>query len=59
MTALYRLDQIEISNGTKQNMGPLPSTAVLLLCMLVVAWVCIGAYCMKEAIKKKKTKEKH
>ena len=59
MTSLYRLDQIEVSNGTKQNMGPLPETAVLLLCMLAVAWVCIGAYCMKEAIKKKKAKETH
>ena len=59
MTALYRLDQIEVSNGTKQNMGPLPSTAVLLLCMLAVAWVCIGAYCMKEALKKKKANKSH
>ncbi len=59
MTALYRLDQIEISNATKQNMGPLPGTAVLLLCMLAVAWVCIGAYCMKEAIKKKKAGRNH
>ena len=59
MTALYRLDQIEVSNASKQNMGPLPGTAVLLLCILTVAWVCIGTYCMKEAIKKKKAKETH
>ena len=59
MTALYRLDQIEVSNAAKQNMGPLPGTAVLLLCMLAVAWVCIGAYCMKEAIKKKKAGRNH
>ena len=59
MTALYRLDQIEVSNAAEQNMGPLPGTAVLLLCMLAVAWVCIGAYCMKEAIKKKKAGRNH
>ena len=59
MTALYRLDQIEVSNGTQQNMGPLPGTAVLLLCILATSWVCIGAYSIKEAIKKKKAKETH
>ena len=59
MTALYRLDKIEVSNGTQQNMGPLPGTAVLLLCILATSWVCIGAYSIKEAIKKKKAKETH
>ena len=59
MTALYRLDQIEVSNGSKQSMGPLPGTAVLLLCMLAVTWVCIGVYSITESIKKKKAKETH
>ena len=59
MTSLYRLDQIEISGASKQNMGPLPGTAVLLLCILATSWVCIGAYCMKEAIKKKKSVKTH
>ena len=59
MTALYRLDQIQVSNASRQNMGPLPGTAVLLLCILATAWVCIGAYSIKEALKKKKAKETH
>lgn len=58
-SALYRLDQIEVGGGSKADMGPLPETAVLLLCILAVAWVCIGGYCMKEVLKKKKAKETH
>ena len=59
MTALHRLDQLQVGTQSREELGPLPGTAVLLLCMLAVAWGCIGAYCMKEAIKKKKAKETH
>ena len=53
MVALYRLDQTGVAGG-KQTLGPLPQTAVILLCCIGVAWVGIGLYALKEAIKKKK-----
>ena len=59
MTSLHRLDQLQVGTQIRENLGPLPATAVLLLCMLAVAWACIGAYSMKEVIKKKKAKTTH
>ena len=59
MTSLYRLDQLQVGSQSREDLGPLPGTAVLLLCILAVAWACIGIYSMKEAIKKKKDKETH
>ena len=59
MTSLHRLDQLQVGTQSREDLGPLPGTAVLLLCMLAVAWVCIGAYSMKEAIKKKKADRNH
>ena len=53
MNSLYRLDRM--GSGT----GPLPGTAVLLLGLLAAAWLGIGAYGLRERIKKKKTKESH
>jgi multiple sugar transport system substrate-binding protein len=58
VTALYRLDQLELGSG-KLTMGPLPGTAVLLLSLLGAAWLGIGAYCLKEVIKKKKSRKNH
>ncbi len=59
MISLHRLDQLQTGLGSRDALGPLPGTAVLLLCILATSWVCIGGYCMKEAIKKKKGKETH
>ena len=46
MTALYHLDQIQSSRG-KADLGPLPTTAVILLSALVVTWFFLGiwAFC--------------
>lgn len=42
--SLYRLDQINASSVEKQDLGPLPATAVWLLVLLVLAWVGISIY---------------
>ena len=42
MTSLYRLDQTQAGSITRQELGPLPRAAVILLCTLVFAWLCIG-----------------
>ena len=56
ITSLYRLDQIG-GRGTlsvdKENMGPLPATAVLLLAGLGITWVCIILYAIYQKIRKK------
>jgi len=59
MTSLHRLDQLQTGLGNQKELGPMPGTAVLLLCILAVAWLCIGAYCVKEAIKKKNAGRNH
>ena len=56
MTSLYRLNvdgQSGLTSGSKADLGPLPSTAVALLCALAGAWVLIGLYVLSSAIKKK------
>ena len=55
-TALYRLDQISGSAGSRADLGPLPHAAVVLLATLAVAWVLIGLYALIDALKKKKNK---
>ena len=54
MTSLYRLDQIQ-SSGGKQSFDGLPNSAVMLLSALALIWVCMGAYVLKDALKKKKS----
>ncbi len=57
MTSLYRLDQTgKIASG-KMELGTLPETAVYLLSALILAWVCIGIYALKEQIRRKKQKD--
>ncbi|MDD6189429.1 MAG: extracellular solute-binding protein [Clostridiales bacterium] len=54
-SALYRLDQLDGGGGFgKEELGPLPATAVVLLAALAVAWVLIILYVCVGAIKKKK-----
>ena len=54
VTALYRLDQIGASSiGLQKDLGPLPSTATVLLWSLAGAWVAIGAYALVSHVKKK------
>ena len=52
--SLHRLDQIQ-SVGGKQTFEGLPQSAVMLLSDLAVIWVCMGAYVLKDALKKKKS----
>ena len=51
MTSLYRLDQIEATGG-KAALGPLPSTAVILLASLGITWLCLGIWALTERKKK-------
>ena len=55
VTALYRLDQGGgAAAGGKEDLGPLPMGAKALIGGLGVVWVCILAYVIREAVKKKK-----
>ena len=56
MTALYRLDQIQKTDAQKE-LGPLPDQSVILLVTLAVIWAIMGAYIVKESIKKKKAQK--
>lgn len=56
--ALYRLDQLGGQNGfltsEKDNLGPLPTEAVLLLTALAVAWVLIITYFVVQVLKNRR-----
>ena len=54
MTSLYRLDQVGASTIGREELGPMPTTAVVLLGCLGGAWVCIGLYVGLGARKKRK-----
>lgn len=53
MISLYHLDEIE-SGGARNDLGSLPSSAVWLLAVLAIAWVCIGLAALTEWKKKRK-----
>lgn len=54
VTALYRLDQKDIATSGRQNLGPLPQTAVILLAALAVSWLLILLYVLRDFVKKRK-----
>lgn len=54
VTSLYRLDQKDIATSGKQELGPLPGTAVLLLCALALSWLLILLYVLRDFVKKRK-----
>ena len=54
VTALYRLDQKDIATGSRQKLGPLPHTAVLLLAALAFVWCLILLYVLSDFVKKRK-----
>ncbi len=56
MTALYRLDQIQVDGQWKMDLGPLPSESVILLSALVLIWIGIGTFAVVQKIKDKKMK---
>ncbi len=52
VTALYSLDQLTAHDGEDEDLGPLPTEAVILLCALAAAWVLIIVYAVYEKVKK-------
>ncbi len=58
--SLYRLTRISYmgSAGVREEFGPLPSTAVILLSGLGIAWVLIIAYVVCDRIRTRKKEEK-
>ena len=46
VTSLYHLDQSSAVSSDR-DLGPLPATAKALLGALAIAWICIGAYYLK------------
>ena len=52
---LYRLDQMNVAVG-KNDLGPLPRTAVILLSALGVVWAGILLYLLRDKLLKKKHK---
>ena len=58
VSALYRLDQINVNTSERADLGPLPAAAVYLLSALAIAWIFIIVYVLKDFIKKQKSKNK-
>ncbi len=56
MRSLYRLDQIGSlgADTERADLGPLPTTSVILLGSLAGAWVLIGLFAVRQFLKKKK-----
>ena len=53
MTSLYKLN----SSGKLSydaDLGPLPTTSIVLLSSIAVAWVAMGAYVVAQKVKKRK-----
>lgn len=46
MTTLYHLDEIKTGSNAKEDLGPLPATAVGLLTALALAWVLLGGFAL-------------
>ncbi len=46
VSSLYHLDQAEGLSSGKADLGPLPQTAVILLCVLAAVWVLILLYAL-------------
>lgn len=60
ITSLYRLDQMSSQrsqiSSDKVDLGELPKTAVILLTVLVVTWICILLYITLGIVKKRRNK---
>lgn len=53
--SLYRLNQGKAASNEKQDLGPLPDTAVIMIVSIIVVWLGILAYLLSEYLKKKKS----
>lgn len=52
VTSLYRLDSLgNDSVSGKAELGPLPTTSVVLLSSLGIIWLCIAAYVIRERLR--------
>ncbi|SFQ31281.1 multiple sugar transport system substrate-binding protein [Butyrivibrio proteoclasticus] len=54
--SLYHLDQASTgaaNSSQKKDLGPLPFESVAFLCLLVIAWILIGTFAIKDKIKNK------
>lgn len=54
ITSLYRLGEATTSAYGKKDLGPLPTTSIILLAVLVVTWILIFIYFCRGEIKKYK-----
>ncbi len=52
--SLYHLDSSALSNGKKEDLGPLPGASVLLLFSLAIVWIFIIIYTIREVRIRKK-----
>ena len=58
MNSLYRLDSTGSASGTREDLGPLPSTSVILLVSLAAVWCFIGIYVLIDSVKNRKKQTK-
>ena len=56
MTALYRLDQIQVDGEWKLKLGTMPEESIILLGVLGTTWVLIAAYALIQKNKSKSRK---
>lgn len=54
VTALYRLDQTQAMGKGREELGALPTMAVVLICAIITAWVLIGISASVAFAKKRK-----
>ena len=56
--SLYKLGEASDSTGARKELGPLPTTSVILLVSLGVVWVGIGGYALYGYVSSKKKQDK-
>ena len=57
MVSLYHLDQISAVGGKSTDLGPLPGPAKALIVALIIAWIGIIGFNLKDIIKKRKAQK--
>ncbi|MBR6475527.1 MAG: extracellular solute-binding protein [Lachnospiraceae bacterium] len=57
MVSLYHLDQISATTGKNGDLGPLPGPAKALIVALIIAWIGIIGFNLKDIIKKRKAQK--
>ncbi len=56
--ALYRLDEVSVSGGAAvAELGPMPTTSIVLISALAAVWLLIGTYFVWQLIKKRKVQK--